>query len=102
MTRFLSGNASTTAFVQIYLPPVTVFRSRYFVTDIFHTGLHNTAPSGTPVVQLRPEEEVEDGFGWRFVYSLTGGNDNQLFQVDPRTGTVGNPGMSPPPPGCAE
>ena len=86
-----SGNASTTAFVQIHLPPVSVFRGRYFVTDIFHTGLHNTAPAGTPVVQLRPEDEeaaagLEDGFGWRFVYSLTGGNDNQLFQVDPRTG----------------
>ncbi|OQV12981.1 Protein dachsous [Hypsibius exemplaris] len=82
------SNASTTAFVQLHLPPITVFRSRYFVTDIFHTGLHNAAPTGTPVVQLKPEEETEDACGWRFVYSITGGNDNQLFQVDPRTGLI--------------
>ena len=51
------------------------------------------AAIGTPVVQVKPVGQEEDGmvseeaqFGWRFVYSITGGNDQQLFQVEPISG----------------
>ena len=58
-----------------------------FQQALFTANLTENSPRGTPVLKLQATDE-DSGANAQLTYSITGGNQNNTFVIDPDTGLI--------------